>query len=68
MKIGDKVTYREENVTTVPVYGEVVAPTETEVTEALYDGVGDDVVMVAWADGHRYFEAIDDLVKLEGVS
>lgn len=68
MKIGDKVAYAEEYNALKGIYGEVVEPTETEVAEGLYDGVGDDVVMVAWNDGQRFFEDVGDLVKLEGVS
>lgn len=68
MKIGDKVAYAEEHDALEGIYGEIVEPIETEVAEALYDGIGDDVVMVAWNDGQRFFEAVGDLVKLEGIS
>lgn len=64
MKIGDKVAYAEENEVLEGIYGEIVEPTETEVTEALYDGVSDDVVMVAWNDGRRFWEDPGSLVEV----
>lgn len=68
MKIGDKVAYRDEQVLD-GLYGEVVEPEHVETDSVRPDyGNPEEYVLVAWADGKRYWEHPDDLVKLEGIS
>jgi len=66
MKIGDKVTYAEENVALDDIHGEVVEPTDEERNEA-HGGPIDPYsdVMIAWDDGQRYWEDPAELVVIQ---